>query len=230
MTLRALETALGYQFTNKALLQQALTHSSLAERDIHTHYERLEFLGDRVLGLVLSHMLLEHYPEEPEGGLAKRLAYLASMPVLAKVATNLQLHKYIGSRLSSEQRAQEATHDALLADVCESIIAAIYLDGGLVPAQNFIQTQWQGYLEDLPAPPLDPKSELQEWLQAHEKRHPTYQLVEKMGPDHNPTYKVSVTIEPFGSAIGAGTSIRQAEKQAAELMLQRIRTHDPSAL
>lgn len=224
--LRTLEVTLEYTFVNPALLQQALTHISLSEKNIHTHYERLEFLGDRVLGLVLSEMLLHRYPQEPEGGLAKRLAYLASMPILAKVAASLKLEDYIGSRLSAEQRAQEATLDSLMSDVCESIIAAIYLDGGLAPAQHFIKTHWQEYLEDLPLPPVDPKSELQEWLQAHEKRHPTYQLVEKRGPDHNPSYTVSVTIEPFGTTLGTGSSIRLAEKGAAEQMLHRITTYE----
>lgn len=224
MDLNAFESIIGYTFKDQQILRQALTHASAVERE-NGNYERMEFLGDRVLGLVIAHMLYHSFPTEVEGDLAKRLAFLVSAPLLAELSTSLQIEQYVTSALANNFSNAEKK-ESILADVCESLIAALYLDGGLVVAWQFIEKHWQPLLERNPMPPSDPKSELQEWLQARSQKIPRYRLVEKMGPDHDPRFKVELTIEPYGTVFGEGFSVRKAQKEAALEMLNRISAHE----
>lgn len=221
--LKTLETKLDYVFKNQQLLTQALTHASAVNGAQHS-YERMEFLGDRVLGLVVTHMLYHSFPDETEGDLAKRLAFLGSAPLLAEVALNLELDHYVTSALATHFSKVEKK-ESILADVCEALIAALYIDGGLDVAWRFVESHWRPLLERNPTPPRDPKSQLQEWLQEHLRLLPYYKLVEKKGPDHNPVFKVKLTIDPFGTVTGEGSSMRKAEKNAASEMLKRISGH-----
>jgi ribonuclease-3 len=223
MDLKNFEVILDYSFKDKDLLKKALTHASAAEKPSGS-YERLEFLGDRVLGIVVAHMLYHTFPDETEGDLAKRLAFLVSAPLCSEVAANLKVEEYINAALGSHYLKTSKKHP-LLADVCESIIAALYIDGGLDVAWRFVESQWRPLLERDPSPPRDPKSELQEWLQSRSQKVPVYKLEEKQGPDHDPVFQVSLTIDPYGTVIGRGVSLRKAEKDAALEMLKRIRTH-----
>jgi ribonuclease III len=221
--LENLETKLNYTFNNRQLLAQALTHASAVDRAHHS-YERMEFLGDRVLGFVIAQMLYHTFPRETEGDLAQRLAFLVSSPLLAEVASNLNLDQHVTSALVTHFSKVEKK-ESILADVCEALIAALYLDGGLDVTRRFVEAHWRPLLERNLKPPRDPKSELQEWLQEHSQTLPRYRLVEKKGPDHNPVFKVELTIDPFGTVVGQGYSVRKAEKEAAIEMLRRIETH-----
>jgi ribonuclease-3 len=224
MDFKELEAVLHYTFKDQDLLTKALTHASAAEKPSGS-YERLEFLGDRILGIVVAHMLYHSFPHETEGDLAQRLAYLVSAPLLAEVASGLYVEKHIKAALGS-QFLKMKKKESILADVCEAIIAALYIDGGLDIAWRFVETHWRPLLERNPVPPRDPKSELQEWLQSRSQRVPAYRLMEKLGPDHDPVFKVSLTIDPFGMVTGQGSSMRKAEKDAALEMLKRIASHD----
>jgi ribonuclease-3 len=220
-----LEQILGYQFKNQKLLEQAFLHASAIEGVSHQSYERMEFLGDRILGLVVADLIYHSFPFELEGDLAKRLSFLVSAPLLAQVAENLELDQYVTSALPTHFSKAEKK-ESILADVCEALIAALYLDGGLKTAWTFVESQWKPLLERIPEPPRDPKSQLQEWLQGHLKKLPKYKLVEKTGPDHNPFFKVELTIEPYGTVLGQGPSMRKAEKEAAAEMLKKVLPHD----
>lgn len=224
MDFASLETSIDYTFKDQQLLKQALTHASASESE-QGNYERLEFLGDRVLGLVIAHMLYHSFPKEVEGDLAKRLGFLVSAPLLAEVASSLNLDQYVTSTLASDF-SKTKKQESILADVCESLIAALYIDGGLEVAWRFVTQYWQPLLERNPMPPSDPKSELQEWLQARSKQVPRYRLIDKIGPDHDPQFKVELTIEPYGTVVGQGVSVRKAQKEAAFEMLQRITETD----
>jgi len=221
----SLEKILGYSFKNQELLEQAFRHASAIERLSHTSYERMEFLGDRVLGLIITDLLYHSFPFELEGDLARRLSFLVSAPLLAEVAGNLELDHYVMSALPTHFSKAEKK-ESILADVCEALIAALYLDGGLTIAWAFVETHWKPLLERIPEPPRDPKSHLQEWLQGQSKKLPKYKLIEKTGPDHNPFFKVELTIEPYGTVVGQGASVRKAEKEAAAEMLKKVFSHD----
>src|ERR1700733_11204925 len=182
--LAALEAALGHRFEKPELLVQALTHSSashLAAPRRHTgrSYERLEFLGDRVLGLVIAEMLLSAYPDEPEGALARRHADLVRKETLAAVAGEIDLAQHI--RLPAIEERAARSNPSLLADVCEAVIAALYLDGGFVVAQAFVTRHWTPRMAALVAPPKDPKTALQEWAQGRGRKLPAYRLVKSEG-------------------------------------------------
>lgn len=212
--------ALGYQFTDPSLLEEALTHRSVVSGRI-IGYERLEFLGDRVLGLVVADMLMEAFPDENEGALARRLAALVREKTLAAVARDIGLGAEL--RLGpSEAESGARENDALLADACEAMIAAIYRDGGLAPARRFIERHWSDRLAAEVAPPHDAKSALQEWAQARALPLPVYRVVEREGPDHAPLFTVSVEVEGRPPASATGPSKRVAEQAAARALLEAI--------
>jgi ribonuclease-3 len=215
-----LEEKIGYHFNDQGLLNQALTHSS-TEVSFHQSYERLEFLGDRVLGLIVANLLYKSFPNESEGDLAKRLSFLVNSSILAEIATNLSVHLYVISALP-EHFSKTEKKESIASDVCEALIAALYLDGGLPIASRFVETHWRPLLERIPDPPHDPKSQLQEWSQKHLQRLPKYRLAEKTGPDHNPMFTIELSIDPYGTTSGKGSSVRKAEKEAAAEMLKRI--------
>jgi ribonuclease-3 len=205
---------LGYRFTDERLLTQALTHGSVNDTALG-NYERLEFLGDRVLGLIVAELLMEAYPDEPEGALTKRYHALVRRETLAGVArvTGLAAHVRLG--------ASEVGRDteAIQADICEAVLGALYLDGGLGPARNFIVRYFSEFLHAPPDPPKDAKSRLQEWTQALGLGLPQYLEVSRDGPDHAPNFTVVVTVEGQQAAHGQGASKRIAEQAAAEALL-----------
>ena len=219
----AFAAQLGHAFADASLLREALTHqSAVPGRGKPTaSYQRLEFLGDRVLGLVVAELLLARFPEEPEGDLARRLAALVRREALALVAGQLALGRYL-VLARAEIEAGEDSNPALLADACEAVIGALYLDGGLEPARAFITRLWTPLLEAAPAPPQDAKTALQEWAQGRGLPLPHYREVERRGPDHEPVFGVEVTVEGQAPARGEGRSKRLAEQAAAGALLRRL--------
>jgi ribonuclease-3 len=216
-----LETRLGYTFRRRALLTEALTHSSArSRRDCALDNERLEFLGDRVLGLCVARLLLEHFPDAREGDLARRFNRLVRMETCAAVARELQL----GPDLildAGEAGAGGRRKDSILADACEAVLGAIFLDGGFEPAQAFVERFWTDRLKTVPAAPVDAKTALQEWAQARKLSLPSYRVVGCEGPDHAPEFEAEVQISGLPPARGQGASKRVAEQAAAAAMLKR---------
>jgi len=215
-----LENALGYSFTDKNLAAQALTHSSIV-RDRRNSNERLEFLGDRVLGLVVAEMLYDYFPNEEEGAMGYRFTALARAESLARVAEQLGFSDFLlvaeGEMLSGKRRKI-----SMLANTCEAVIAALYLDGGYTPASNFVRTYWQPLLEEDLIPPKDAKTLLQEWVQGRGHSIPEYKVVERTGPDHAPEFSVEVRVENHDPASAKGPSKRMAETAAAEVLYERL--------
>lgn len=214
--------ALGYRFRDLALLERALTHASLGDRRHHTETnERLEFLGDRVLGLVVSELLLESYPEEAEGAIARRYADLVRRETLARVAEEIALGDAL--RLSTGEAATGGRgNPAVLADACEAVIGAMYLDGGLAPARTFVRTRWADFMREWAEPPQDPKTGLQEWAQGRGLPLPEYRMVKRAGPPHKPVFRIEVTVAGEAPATGEGGSKREAERLAAVALLERL--------
>lgn len=218
--LQALEQMTGYQFRTVSLLESALTHSSTgADRN----YERLEFLGDRVLGLVVSEILYEKFPDEPEGDLAKRLASLVQGAWLAKMAINMDLGEHI--KLSdAEAAAGGAQNVHILADAMEALIGAIYLDAGsggqgIRACRAFIEKLWGDAFLTMKKPPQHPKTALQEWLQAQGLPLPDYKIIAQTGPDHAPVFEVGLTVQGFDPVVAEGKSRQEGEKEAAKAFL-----------
>lgn len=226
--LSALQKTLGHRFKNEQFLRTALTHASAipdrANADPahhHYYYEQLEFLGDRVLSLVVAHLIYDIFPGENEGDWAKRHAEAVRETTLARISERLELGGEMFLSVS-EQRSGGRKKKAMLADVLEAVIAALYLDGGYNAARKFIEQEWRDFVAGAPRPPEDPKTRLQEWSQGRGQGLPAYDLVSRSGPDHEPEFMVSVTIEGFDTVTVSGESKRKAEKKAAELMMRQI--------
>lgn len=214
---------LGYSFSKPERLQTALTHSSTLSHDRggSDSYERLEFLGDRVLGLVVADLLLARFAQESEGAIAKRFALLVSQQVLAGVARDIGLGEFV--RLSpGEDDSGGRDNPAILSDVMEAVIAALYRDGGLEAARVFIEPRWLPLIEADHSPPREPKTALQEWAQGRGLPLPSYRQISREGPDHEPVFTVEVAVEGEGSSEGTGRSKRLAEQAAAERLLARL--------
>lgn len=216
----ALEKKLGYSFQNKNLFKKALTHSSAVSQRQDSN-ERLEFLGDRVLGLVVAEMLVEEFPEENEGALGYRFASLVRRETLERVAEELDLEPHI-QREIDPQGLKARQRSGLLANACEALIAAIYLDGGYEAARSFVRTKWIVLLKEDLKPPKDSKTRLQEFAQSKGWSLPAYQIVEQTGPDHAPHFVVEVSLGPHGTAQGKGPSKRVAETTAAETLISKL--------
>jgi len=214
------EERLGYRFRDSALLEQALTHISALSgtRNRAASYQRLEFLGDHVLGLVVSDMLFRAFPKADEGEMSRRLADLVRREACADVGRALALGETI--RLgASEANAGGRSRTAILADVCEALIGAIFVDGGYPAAAAVIERLWGARMR-APARPLrDSKTALQEWAQARGLPTPAYREIERKGPDHNPEFRVLVELPNLTPAEGMGRSKRAAEQAAAAEML-----------
>ena len=216
---------LGHAFVRPELLQEALTHPSAAvRRDDGTgenSYQRLEFLGDRVLGLVIADVLLRKFPGEAEGALALRHVDLVRRESLADVGRRLDIGHYL--RLAKgEAAAGERDNPALQADACEAVIGALYLDGGLPAARAVIEAYWAPLLAAAQQPPQDAKTALQEWAQARGMALPDYQEVARSGPAHEPVFTVEVRLDGEKTERGEGRSKRLAEQVAAERLLNRL--------
>ena len=218
--LDAIEQRIGHRFARKALLRQALTHSSAAGRGRLSN-ERLEFLGDRVLGLAVADLLIRFYPDEPEGALTPRLSGLVSEPVLAEVARELGLGGWLDVARSEEEMGGR-DRPAILADAFEALIGAIYLDGGWEAAASVVRSCLEPRVEMMTIPPRDAKSTLQEWTQSRGLGLPDYRVTATTGPAHAPTFEVAVSLGDLGSATATGGSKRAAEQAAAEQLLARL--------
>lgn len=218
-----LEKILERRFTRPDLLRQALTHSSTvrSRADRWVSNERMEFLGDRVLGLVAARLIYERFPDEDEGAMARRHAALVRREALARVAERIGLGDHlVMSR--GEAEAGGRSNPSLLADACEAVIAALYLDGGLDAAHQFIHRHWEPLMEEESSPPQDAKTALQEWAQAHALPLPAYTETGRKGPPHAPVFTVEVSLEGLGAVAASGPSKRAAQQVAAEAMLDKV--------
>ena len=209
----------GFAFTDVDLLRRALTHAS-ARRSEGADYQRLEFLGDRVLGLIVAQSLFEAHPQAPEGELSLRLNALVNADTLAEIADEVGLSRLIqaGSELRTLTGAKRVN---LRADVMEALIAALYLEGGLDAARTFIRRHWDTRARAPTAARRDAKTELQEWAHQVARAAPAYAVESREGPDHDPLFEVSVRVEGVEPGIGTGRSKREAEQAAAEAVLRR---------
>jgi ribonuclease III len=214
------EKRIGYRFNNPALLEQALTHISAltGARNRAGSYQRLEFLGDHVLGLVVSDMLFRAFAKADEGEMSRRLADLVRKEACADVGRAIDLGAAI--RLgASEANAGGRSRMAILADVCEAMIGAVFVDGGYPAAAALIERLWSERMRTPARPLRDSKTVLQEWAQARGLPTPAYREVERKGPDHNPEFRVTVELPNLAPAEGLGRSKRAAEQAAAAAML-----------
>jgi len=216
-----LEKRIGHKFATHERLIRALTHSSATKKagDI-SHYERLEFLGDRVLGLCIAEMLFLKFPEAREGDLSVRLNSLVSGETCAGVADEIGLQEFIHAGANAKLLASKRMR-SVRADVVESLIAAIYLDGGLEAAKTFVSSHWKSRLAQAAAAIQDSKTALQEWAHVETGATPIYTISNRSGPDHDPVFTVDVTIEGIKGASGSGRSRRSAEQAAAQSILLR---------
>jgi ribonuclease-3 len=220
-----LQSRIGYTFRDAGLLDRALTHASWGDgRKGVRSYERLEFLGDRVLGLMSAEALFKLFDSASEGALAPRFNALVNKDACAGVAQEIGL----GDALKmgrSEERGGGRSKTSILGDACEALIAAIYLDGGRPAVQAFYDRFWGPRIEALKAKPKDAKSALQEWAARTGRGVPHYQLTERSGPDHRPIFTVEVTVSPLDPAVGEGGSKQAAERAAATALLTREGQH-----
>ena len=223
---RSLSEALGVPLDPTPRLEEALTHAS-ASSVARPHNERLEFLGDRVLGLVIADALCEAFPDASEGELAPRLNALVRKETCARVAAGLGLGDLI--RLGRSEHATGGRRKtAVLGDGMEALIAAIYLDVGIAAARVAVLSQWEPLIRDSAAAPAprDAKTALQEWAQARGKRPPAYEVIGRSGPDHAPVFTVKASLQDGASAQGAAQSKRAAQQAAAAALLSAL---DPDA-
>jgi ribonuclease-3 len=218
--LEGLQEKLGHRFKDTKLLIQALTHSGATRNRLESN-ERLEFLGDRVLGLALAGLLLESFPDEAEGKIAYRFSALARSQSLARIAVGIDLAPHV--RLArGEEEIGGRNNPSILADCCEAIIAALYLDGGFAVAETFIHEHWRPLMSEDLAPPKDAKTLLQEWAQARGLPLPFYQVTDQEGPAHAPRFTVEVSVHEVKPATGQGASKQVAEQTAAATLMDRI--------
>ncbi len=217
----ALEERIGYKFKQRALIERALTHASHGDgRGKVKSYERLEFLGDRVLGLMTAEALFKVFDKADEGALAPRLNALVRKETCAEVAREVDLGEALRiGRSEAKGGGREKT--SILGDACEALIAAIYLDGGMKAVRVFYDRFWGPRIEALKAKPANPKSALQEWAAKAGHGVPKYRLTERSGPDHRPVFTVEVTVPPLDPAVGEGGSKQVAERAAASALLER---------
>lgn len=214
---------LGYKFGQPELLLEALTHQSVADAKSNSRmsYERLEFLGDRVLGLVIADILAKKFPDDSVGDLARRHVDLVRAEALTKVARDIGVASFIQLTPGEEKSGARASA-SIQADVMEAVLAALYLDGGLDAAQKFIETGWARLLDNQAAPPSDAKTELQEWLQGRGRALPDYVEVDRQGPDHAPVFTIELRVDGEAPERAQGVNKRAAEMQAATAMLIRF--------
>ncbi len=211
-----LEDILGYSFKRKALLAQALTPPVLQQRKQGKAFERLEFLGDRILGLVIAEALYVHYTHDEEGKLAKRLSYLTSREFCNIIAERINLASFIPIKEG------ELKGTSILANCIESVIAALYIDGGMEASQGFIHKYWGDAIHDLEELPKEPKALVQEWAQKRGMDIPEYKEIGRTGPDHAPTYMLEVSLKNGLVATGEGKNKKHAERDAAQKLWNMI--------
>ncbi|MCB4770172.1 ribonuclease III [Ancylobacter sp. Lp-2] len=224
--LGALEQSLGHVFADIGHLALALTHISAVtgvqgSRARVKSYQRLEFLGDHVLGLVVSDMLYRSYPDAEEGELSRRLSDLVCEEACAEVAQEMGIAPFV--RLGAgEERTGGRHRQAILADITEAVLAAVYLDAGFPAAEKLVERFWRPRLQRHGSAGRDPKTALQEWAQARGLPPPNYRLVEREGPDHNPQFRIAVEVPGWEPMEGVGSSKQSAQKAAAAAFLERV--------
>ena len=209
---------LGYVFNDEHLLREALTHPSL---EGGKQYQRLEFVGDRVLGLVIAEWLFEEYPDADEGGMASRHTNMVRKETLAEVAVVMKLSAYIHMAKSTEDNGGREK-PTILADVCEAIIGAVSQDGGYNAARVLVRKYWMRYISQETIGKRDAKTRLQEWVQARQIPTPNYVLVDRTGPAHEPFFTIEARVKDMEPETGKGRSKREAEQDAASKVLGRI--------
>ena len=212
-----LQKIINYNFKDSKLLLRSLTHKSA---DFTKNNEKLEFLGDRVLGLILSSKIYELYPNESEGDLDKRFASLVNKKTCLKISKNLKLENYV--MLGKTYLNKKNIEDKILADSCEALIGALYLDGGIEVVKKFILNNWISEIKKTYKTELDSKTKLQEYSLKIFKKLPVYKVLKSSGPKHLPSYKVSVKIITSNNVIGYGKSIKLAQQSAAKNLLNEI--------
>ena len=218
----ALEARIGYQFTDRELLERALTHASVGEGNRRVRdNERLEFLGDRVLGLLAAEHVTDSYPSVREGQLNTKLVGLVNKGACARVARRIGLGPAL--RLApGETKTGGREKDTILGDACEALLGAVYLDGGMEAARALFAREWAEEFVALDEPRVsDPKSQLQQWALQVKRQLPIYRVVDRSGPDHAPAFTVEVRVDHLEPATADGKSRQEAEKAAALAMLQR---------
>tara|TARA_B100000963_G_scaffold53391_1_gene41522 strand:+ start:5462 stop:6139 length:678 start_codon:yes stop_codon:yes gene_type:complete len=215
-----IEKILSIKFTNKKLLKQAFTHKSKSI-NISLNNERLEFLGDRVLGLVIASYLNDTYPEDSEGNLDKKLASLVNKETCSKVISQLKIDQFLN--LSKAQKQNNSGKRKILGDLCESIIGAVFVDKGFDQTKKFILRIWSDKLKSTENVIIDPKTQLQEYSLKLFKKLPNYKYISNSGPSHRPKFKVSVSIEKTKSFIAFGSSKKNAETNAAKKLLDYLK-------
>jgi ribonuclease III len=217
-----IEQKIGYEFKDKKLLKQALTHPSSKKNKNSQDYERLEFLGDSVLGLLVSEILFKNYPSEQEGMLAKRRAAIVCRDSFYEIAKKLSLGEHLILGVGENQIGGRE-NKANLENALEALTGAIYLDGGIESARKFVEKNFSKFIAAMKKPPKDPKSMLQEWAQSKGMDLPKYDVISMTGPSHEPKIEVQLTLGELKVSKTA-SSRKEAEKLAAEKLLEKIST------
>ena len=213
-----LEKKIKCNFKNKDLLIKSLTHKSFNKEN---NYEKLEFLGDRVLGLIIAKKLLEIYPNEKEGILDKKFASLVNKKTCLEIAKKIDLHKYVLT--FNVKNRKNLIEDKVLADCCEALLGSIYLDKGFIEVEKVILNLWSNNIKDSVVTQIDAKTKLQEFSLKRYKRLPIYKLISNSGPRHMPIFKVAVKLQDTKFYTAQGKSKKDAEQNAAILCLQNIK-------
>ncbi len=215
--LKNIEKIINLKFNDKDLLSKSFIHKSY-NKEINN--EKLEFLGDRVIGLIISKKLLNLYPNEKEGIIDKKFASLVNKKTCAKVFRSLNLKKFI--KTGNSFKTIRSADERLLSDTCEALIGAIYLDQGFVNTEKFVLNIWKDFIQDSKIIELDPKTKIQEFSLKKFKKLPIYKTIKKTGPNHNPFFQVSVQIENSKKYIGQGNSKKNAEQNAASKLIRNL--------
>ena len=217
ININKLQKNLNIKFNNTNLLKQAITHKSY---DAKINYEILEFLGDRVLGLIISNKLIDLYPEEKVGILDKKFSNLVNKNTCYKVGIKLRFNEF--ALVGNSKNNLSKVENKIISEICESLIGAIYLDKGLKTAREFILNAWKDFLNISDEPMVDPKTRLQEFSLKKFKILPVYKVISNTGPKHKPSFKVGVKIKNTKFVFSSGTSKKNAEQAAAKLLLKNL--------
>ncbi len=218
MKINKLQKKIGIHFKDKKLLTRAITHKSF---NPFINYEKLEFLGDRVLGFVISKKLLELYPDEKVGIIDKKLANLVNKNKCYEVGKEIELENYI-LKGNTEKKQKIIIEKKIISDCCESLIGAIYLDRGFDISSKFILKYWKNYLNKSDVTIIDSKTRLQEYSLKKFKKLPVYKLISNTGPKHKPNFEISVKLKDGKISHAEGSSKKNAEQEAAKQLLEKI--------
>ena len=214
----SIEDILEYTFKDRSLIEKAFT---IGGGKPLLGYERLEFLGDRVVGLIVAALAYEAFPEEREGDLAKRYAHLVNAETLSELAERLGFRQFVTS--SDNTVAMDGKSKVLMGDVCEAVVGALYLDGGMEAAERFVHKYLKPIMLEMKEPPVDAKSKIQEWALKKNHSLPDYRFVKRHGEDHCPVFTVELRVKGLESVTAEGSSKRDASRKAAEKMLLQIK-------